>query len=150
MEEFIYLRCQYRIYPTDIQTEQIQTTADCCRFVHNYYLNFRSLAWRTQHRNMNAAACMADLKYIKLVFEWLCEADSMALQEELKDLQQSFENFWRGDASHPQYRSRKASGLSYRTRNQNNGVRMSADGRYIHIPKLGWTKIKRVFKFNCV
>ena len=142
MEENIYLRYQYRIYPTDNQTEQIRVTADCCRFVHNYYLNARSLAWRTQHRNMNYNACANDLRYLKMVYPWLGGADSMALQEELKDLQRSFENFWRGDASYPQYRSRKASGLSYRTRNQKGSVRMSVDNKYIHLPRLGWTKIK--------
>ena len=91
MDEYIYLRYQYRIYPDDLQKTKAQITADCCRFVHNYYLNLRSLAWRTQHRSMNYNACANDLKYLKLVYPWLAQADSMALQEELKDLQRSFE-----------------------------------------------------------
>ena len=142
MDEYIYLRYQYRIYPNDLQKTKAQITADCCRFVHNYYLNLRSLAWRTQHRSMNYNACANDLKYLKLVYPWLAQADSMALQEELKDLQRSFENFWRGDASYPLYHAKKSTGLSFRTRNQSDGIRISADNRYIHLPKLGWTKIR--------
>ncbi len=142
MDEYIYLRYQYRIYPNDTQQAQVHVTADCCRFVHNYYLNLRSLAWRTQHRNMNYYACANDLKYLKLVYPWLGKADSMALQEELKDLQSSFENFWRGDAAYPKYCSKRSSGLSFRTRNQSDGIRLSADSRYIKLPKLGWTKIR--------
>ncbi len=142
MDEYIYLRYQYRIYPNDLQKTKAQITADCCRFVHNYYLNLRSLAWRTQHRSMNYNTCANDLKYLKLVYPWLAHADSMALQEELKDLQRSFENFWRGDASYPLYHTKKSTGLSFRTRNQSDGIRISADNRYIHLPKLGWTKIR--------
>ncbi len=142
MNEYIYLRYQYRIYPNGIQKVKTQVTADCCRFVHNYYLNMRSLAWRTQHRSMNYNACANDLKYLKLVYPWLAEADSMALQEELKDLQRSFENFWRGDASYPLYHSKKSTGIAFRTRNQADGIRLSTDNKYIHLPKLGWTKIR--------
>lgn len=142
MEQHIFLRYKYRIYPNKLQREQISQTADCCRFVHNYYLGCRSLVWRTQHRNMNYNACANDTKYLKLVYPWLKEADSMAIQEELKDLQRSFENFWRGDAGYPCYRSKKTSSVSYRTRNQSDGIKLSDDGRYVKLPKLGMVRIK--------
>ncbi len=142
MEQSIFLRYKYRIYPNKLQREQISQTVNCCRFVHNYYLGYRSLVWRTQHRNINYNACANDIKYLKLVYPWLKEADSMALQEELKDLQRSFENFWRGDAGYPIYRTKKASSASYRTRNQSDGIRLSDDGRYVKLPKLGMVRIK--------
>ncbi|ADL36102.1 transposase IS200/IS605 family (plasmid) [Butyrivibrio proteoclasticus B316] len=142
MEQFIYLRYQYRIYPNITQRKQMSVTADCCRFVHNYYLNMRSLAWRTQHRSMNYNACANDLKYLKLVYPWLKEADSMALQEELKDLQLSFEKFFSHSGGYPKFRSKKESGISYRTRNQNGGIRLSLDKHFINIPKIGMVRIK--------
>lgn len=120
----------------------MSVTADCCRFVHNYYLNMRSLAWRTQHRSMNYNACANDLKYLKLVYPWLKEADSMALQEELKDLQLSFEKFFSHSGGYPKFRSKKESGISYRTRNQNGGIRLSLDKHFINIPKIGMVRIK--------
>ena len=142
MEKYTYLRYQYRIYLNSTQRKQDAAPAGCCRFVYNYYLNFRSFAWNVQRRSMNYNSCANDLKYLKLVFTWLKDADSMALQETLKDLQKGFDSFFAGNAKYPQFKTKKQSGHSYRTRNQNNGIRLSADEKYIHLPKLDWVKIK--------
>ena len=46
--------CQkFRIYPTASQSQQIQKTFGCCRFVWNYYLAKRKELYETDGQTLN-------------------------------------------------------------------------------------------------
>ena len=73
---------------------------------------------------------------------FLRKADSMCLQEAVRDLDRAFQNFFTHRARYPRFKKRKIMyGMTYRTRNQSNGIRIT-DRNHIHLPVLGNVKIK--------
>ena len=136
-------RFNFRIYPTTAQEQQMTVTRDACRFVWNALLTYRSLQHRKCGRSVSKADCDRYITMLRAVFPWLKKADSMALQETSKDLDTAFRNFFDGRAGYPNYKSSKqqAHKYSFRTRNQSGGIAIS--GKYVHLPKLGFVKIKQ-------
>ena len=130
---------KYRIYPN---TEQIVIFAmffGCCRFVYNYFLALRKSVYSSEKRNVSQYECMRLMTKLKETFTWLSECDSMALQEAIKDLNKAFVGFFEKRTGYPRFH-KKHFAQSYRTRNQNNGIRI--EGSYIVLPKLGRVKAK--------
>ena len=68
-------------------------------------------------------------------------ADSIALQQSLRDLDRGFVNFFQKRAAHPAFKSKHNRHQSYRTVNQGDNIRIV--GRYIKLPKLGFVKIRQ-------
>ena len=71
---------------------------------------------------------------------WLASADSMALQESLRNLDRAFQNFFEKRGRYPRFKSKHNHHQSYRTRNQSNNIRIEGDR--IVLPKLGAVKAK--------
>ena len=133
---------KYRIYPNDVQTEQISRTLGCCRFVYNHFLVLRSEAWKQHRESLTYVATARLLTALKRDPEhlWLASADSMALQESLRNLDRAFVNFFGERAGYPRFKSKHSHHRSYRTRNQSDNIRIE-DGRVV-LPKLGAVKAK--------
>ena len=82
---------KFRIYPDKEQTELINRTLGCCRFVYNHFLAVRRDQWQTNHKSigyLETARLLTDLKKREET-SWLKEVDSMALQESLRNLLQA-------------------------------------------------------------
>ena len=48
---------KYRLYPNKKQTEQIQKTFGCCRFVYNQVLNYRINLYENEKKSINKFDC---------------------------------------------------------------------------------------------
>ena len=133
---------KYRIYPTKEQETKFAQTFGNVRVVFNYFLGVRQKAWKEEQRSVGYVETSSLLTQLKRQpeFTWLNLSDSMSLQESLRDLDNGFQHFFTGDANYPKFKSKHNAKKSYRTRNQNNGVRI--EGNKIHLPKVGWVKIK--------
>lgn len=133
---------KYRIYPNAAQTAQISRSLGCSRFVYNHFLALRKNTWEEQHRNLGYKAASSLLTKLKhdQDHSWLTEADSMALQEALRNLDNAYRNFFEKRAGYPKFRKKRSSVQTYRTRNQNNCIRIEGDR--ILLPKLGMVRAK--------
>lgn len=133
---------KYRIYPNAVQREQIERTLGCCRFVYNRFLAERSDAWKLRKESLNYVATARMLTALKCDPDhvWLAGADSMALQESLRNLDRAFQNFFQKRGRYPRFKSKHNHHQSYRTRNQSNNIRI--EGGRIVLPKLGAVKAK--------
>ena len=134
---------KYRIYPNQAQINQIQKNLDCARFVYNRALDIRSSSWKERKESVSynqTAHIIVDLKQDK-DYMWLLEADSMCLQESLKDLDKAYQSFFKHVGKYPKFKKKHAYKQSYRTRNQANGIRI-VDDTHIVLPKLGTVKFK--------
>lgn len=132
---------KYRIYPTESQKQMMEQTFGNVRFVYNHFLNMRSEEWKNNHLSISynkTSSLLTDVKK-KEEYSWLNLSDSMALQESLRDLDRAFQNFFRKNNEYPVFHS-KHDKQSYRTRNQNDGIRI--EGNRITLPKIGKVKIK--------
>ena len=140
---------KYRIYPTAAQKEMIAQTLGCCRFVFNHFLDMRSTEYKENKKSLsyNKTAGLMALMKKEQETEWLKNADSMALQEALRNLDTAFQNFFHKTGRYPRFKSKHHNTQSYRTRNQSNGIRFEENSRLL-LPKLGKVKIKKHRDFN--
>ena len=116
---------KFRIYPNKEQQNLINQTLGCCRFVYNLGLEMRNKAFESGEKigYTQTSAMLTELKRND-EFSFLGNADAVALQQSLRDLDKGFVNY-----------------QSYRTMNQNNKIRIV--GKYIKLPKLGYVKIRQ-------
>ena len=134
---------KFRIYPNKTQENLINRIIGSCRFVYNHFLAVRRDQWKANHKSVTyiqTASMLTDLKRREETC-WLKEADSMALQEALKNLDKAYQNFFAKRAKYPRFKSKHNHSQSYRTRNQGNGIRFV--GRKLKLPKIGLVKIKQ-------
>ena len=135
---------KFRIYPTAEQIRQIQVNCSCSRFVYNRMLDLHEQAYRGDGRSLSYGMMANMLPSLKKeeATSFLKEADSMCLQEAVRDLDRAFQNFFARRAKYPRFKKRKTMyGMTYRTRNQSNGIRIT-DRNHIHLPVLGSVKIR--------
>ena len=133
---------KYRIYPTKEQEAKFNQMFGNARVVFNYFLGVRQDAWKNERRSVGYSETSRLLTELKRQpeFTWLNLSDSMSLQESLRDLDNGFQRFFAGDAKYPKFKSKHNAKKSYRTRNQNNNIRI--EGNKIRLPRIGFVKIK--------
>ncbi|WP_346938105.1 IS200/IS605 family element RNA-guided endonuclease TnpB [uncultured Clostridium sp.] len=130
---------KFRIYPTEEQKILIQKTFGSCRFVYNRFLGLKIEMYKEEKKSLSYGQCCKQLTELKKEYEWLKEVDSDALQKELKNLNQAYENFFKRHTGFPKFKSKKNNHKSY-TATQNRT--MEVRGNLIKLPKLKWIKAK--------
>ena len=133
---------KFRIYPNREQKNFIHQTLGCCRFIYNRGLAMRKEGYENGEKigYSQTSAMLTELKKQE-EFAFLKAADSIALQQSLRDLDRGFVNFFQKRASYPTFKSKHNRFQSYRTVNQKDNIRIV--GRYIKLPKLGFVKIRQ-------
>ena len=137
---------RYRAYPDKKQQEFFSKNFGSCRYVYNHYLAMRKAEWEEWHGTMSYNDTAKDLaNNLKKENEWLKEADSSALQQSLRHLDNAYQNFFSKRAGYPKFKRRR-SDQSYRTMNNNNSIRIEGD--VIRLPKAGKIKIVNTRNFE--
>ena len=133
---------KFRIYPNKEQQNLINQTFGCCRLIYNKGLAMRNEAYESGNKigYAQTSAMLTELKKCE-DFAFLKVVDSIALQQSLRDLDRGFVNFFQKRAAHPTFKSKHNRHQSYRTVNQGNNIHIA--GKYIKLPKLGYTKIRQ-------
>ena len=126
---------RYRLYPDKEQAEQIIKTVGCCRYIYNTFLDKRITAYKETGRMPDYGSLCKELVSLKKGLPWLKEADSIALQQAVRNLDAAYENFFAGRARFPKFKSKRRSRCSYRTVCVNGNVRVEDD--CVILPKLG-------------
>lgn len=134
------LSYEYRIHPNAEQRETIARTFGCCRFVYNRALAIRKEAYDAGEAVPSIFQIDKMLPKWKADPEtaWLKGADSMALQQSLRDLGKAYGSFFRapGRVGFPRFKSKRAR-QSYRTTRAE-----VVDHRHVKLPKLGVVKAR--------
>ena len=132
-----------RAYLTKHQEELIQKNFDCVRFVFNYMLDLKSKLYKRTGRNLTYKEACSILTKIKKQKPWLQEADSVALQQVIRDLFDSYQRFFNG-FGFPKFKSSRDK-QSYRTLNK---ISLDIENSTIRIPKVGVVKFRDKHKFE--
>jgi putative transposase len=109
---------RYRLYPNKVQREQIRKNIDACRFVYNWALEQKKLAYEA------GGKCLSwfDLNYLlpnlKKEHPFLRDAYSSSLCQAVKRLVLAYQHFFRrvkrGEKpGYPKFKSRKAHHQSF-------------------------------------
>lgn len=133
-----------RLYPTEEQEILINKTLGCVRLVHNQTLSDCKQSYeQTQHFPPKNER-ITNLVRLKETYVFLKEVDSTALQQSVRDLNSSLDNFFknRNHFGFPKFKSKHNSKQSYRTPH-NNGAADVLDNKHLKLPKLGRVKTKR-------
>ena len=145
---------RFRIYPNPSQKELIEKTLGCSRQVYNDFLSMCIESYEVDHnRIVSKYDLIKLLPEYKNTFPYLKEVDSVALQQTVIHLYDSYMNFFRHNATFPKFKKKK-NDYGYTTMNINNSIRFIEDD--IQIPKLGRIKVIRhrklpeSFKFTMV
>ena len=136
---------KFRLYPTKAQEQQIQRTFGCCRYLWNHYLAQRKAVYEVDRHTMNYYECCKDLTMLKKSLTWLKEADATALQSSLRDLDASFQNFFRrvknGEKpGYPKFKSKKNRHQSYKSKCTGTSIKVL--DKAVQLPKLGLVKCR--------
>jgi putative transposase len=94
----VYRAFKYRFYPTPSQEVLLRKTMGCSRFVYNHFLALRIKEWTTNKKSVSYNETSSILTQLKKEEEtsWLNEVSSVALQQSLQNLQEAYNNFFRG------------------------------------------------------
>ena len=108
---------KFRLYPNKTQKKLLNKILGCCRFVYNRFLTIRKESWETEKKSVSYNETSSLLTQLKKDenFSWLNEADSIALQQSLRNLDTAYQNFFKNDRGYPKYKSKKNHRQTYRT-----------------------------------
>lgn len=123
---------RFAALPTNEQIIQLNKTIGCCRYLWNRMLGDHNTMY--QEIGVVPNNTPADYKSLEECL-WLKEVDSLALANVQLNLNQAFQKFFNGEASHPRFKKKKVCKNSFTTNNVSGNVRM--EGKGIRLPKLG-------------
>src|SRR5699024_2851522 len=88
---------KFRLYPNKEQEILISKTIGCSRFVFNYFLNLWNEEYKKTGKGLSYNKCATMIPALKKSdeYNWLKEVDSIALQSSVKNLEDSFNRFFK-------------------------------------------------------
>ena len=154
---------KFRIYPNKRQTELINKTIGCSRFVFNFFLgkqkdkdaywyiceemvqNGQLLANNWKGEYLNKHKTVKSVKELKKQYPFLKEVDSIALQKSAENLADSFNRYYKKQNNYPRFKSKKNPVQSYTTKyvNTTSGGNIALINNHIKLPKLGLVRFAK-------
>lgn len=131
---------KFRLYPNLEQANKINQTIGCSRLVYNQFLDFKIYDYKNNKTSNSYHTCSKLLTKLKLALPFLKEVDKFALQNSLKNLNSSYENFFKNGFGFPKFKSKHNKVNSYTTNFTNNNIKVL--DKYIQLPKVGKVKYR--------
>ncbi|MFX0079009.1 MAG: RNA-guided endonuclease InsQ/TnpB family protein [Candidatus Hermodarchaeota archaeon] len=136
---------RYRLYPNKVQREQIRKNIDACRFVYNWALEQKKLAYETDSKCLSWYDLNYLLTSLKQDHSFLKEAYSQSLIQAIKRVILAYKHFFRRvklgkNPGYPKFKSRKARRQSFVVPQF---FDVDFEANRVCLPKIG--KIKAVF-----
>lgn len=103
---------KYRLYPTPEQSVLLNKHIGSSRFVYNLALECKQMAWAGNRVNLNCFDLIKQLPDLKKECEWLKEINSQSLQQPIRNLDNAFTRFFKGQGNFPKFK-KKSSGGSF-------------------------------------
>ena len=105
---------KYRIYPTQTQITLIEKHFGSTRFLYNYFLDYRQKEY-VKGKKANYITTQSELTKLKKQkeYEWLNECGSQSLQMALRELDNSYQRFFKKIGRYPKFKSKKNNHQSF-------------------------------------
>jgi putative transposase len=133
------IRYRYRIYPTDAQVKQMICVGGAVRFLYNHFLKVNTDQYQVNKTFVWQFDMNNQLPELKKQLPWLKDTYSQVLQQSIKDLDAALKNMKKTGAGFPKFKSKYTTPISFRYQQH---THISAEGRTLHLPKIGLVKIK--------
>ena len=135
---------KFRLTPNAEQREYFSKCFGCVRFIYNRMLAERIEIYNRYKDNKAELKLHKPKTYSnwKSEYNWLYEVDNLALSNAQLQLKTAYSNFFRNTKiGFPKFRSKKSGKNTYTTNNQGENIRI--ENGMIHLPKIGWVRIKQ-------
>ena len=103
---------RYKLYPTPEQSVLLNKHIGSSRFVYNLALETKQMAWAGNRVNLNCFDLIKQLPDLKKECEWLKEINSQSLQQPIRNLDNAFTRFFKGQGNFPKFK-KKSNGGSF-------------------------------------
>lgn len=139
------LNYKFRLYPSGIQVSKLEETLEVCRGVYNTALTQRRWAWRQGKRSVSYRQQAAELAEAKASCPELGQVHSQVLQDVLRRLDKSFNNFFRRVArrekpGYPRYKGRnRYDSFTY----PQSGFSFTRNEKKLELSKIGSIRIRK-------
>lgn len=120
---------KYRLTPTREQVILINKHIGSARFVYNLALETKQTAYAGSRVNLDCFALIKQLPELKEECTWLKEINSQSLQQPIRNLDNAFTRFFKGQGDFPKFK-KKSNGGSF-----NVPQSISLEGNKLSIPK---------------
>ena len=97
---------KYRIYPNEIQKVLLNKHLGASRFIFNLALETKTTAYKSNGVNLSCFDLIKQLPDLKKECEWLKEINSQSLQAPIRNLDNAFTRFFKGQGNFPKYKSK--------------------------------------------
>ena len=125
---------KFKLEPTQEQAILINKTLGCCRWVYNNALERKQKAYERRGKSLSATFLKNQLPALKKAKPWLAEVDSTALQQAIDHMDAAYQNFFKGTAKYPKFKSKHNELQSYKT--VSTSLRIE-DNKHVNLPILG-------------
>lgn len=138
---------RFRIYPNVAQTNLIERTFGCCRFVYNYFLAEHKKVYNESKKTLSYVECTKEITSLKHSLTWFKDVDSTALQSAARNLDTAYQNFFRRvkqgikPYGYPQFKKKHDNKQSYTSKCSNANIKI-LDNKHLQLPKLGSVRCK--------
>lgn len=97
---------KYRIYPTNAQKVLINKHIGSVRFVYNLALECKQMAYAGNRVTLSCFDLINQLPELKEECEWLKEINSQSLQQPIRNLDNAFTRFFKGQGDFPKFKKK--------------------------------------------
>lgn len=101
---------KYRLVPTKEQTILLNKHIGCVRFIYNLALETKQMAYSGNRINLSCFDLINQLPGLKDVCPWLKEVNSQSLQQPIRNLDNSFTRFFKGQSQFPKFKKKSSCG----------------------------------------
>ena len=98
-----------RLYPTKEQEILMRKHIGCQRYIYNWGLNLNNKLYEKEKKKYSVNELGKMLTQYKKEIEWLNEVSNATLKESLRNLDKAYNNFYKGRAKLPKFKSKKKS-----------------------------------------
>ena len=138
----------FRLYPNTKQKELINKSLGVSRFIYNYFLDFKKKEYEKSNKRYSCYDLIKMIPALNIEYSFLKEVDSCLLRCSIFDLDNAFNNFYKGKG-YPNFK-KKGVKDSYKTNNLTstykgkiyNSIELDLINKTIKLPKLGIVSIK--------
>jgi len=103
---------KYRIYPNMAQVALINHHIGSCRFIYNLALETKQMAWAGNRVNLSCFDLINQIPDLKTECGWLKDVNSQSLQQPIRNLDNAFTKFFKGQCDFPKFK-KKSNGGSF-------------------------------------
>lgn len=97
---------KYRIYPNEAQKVLLNKHIGASRFIFNLALETKTTAYAGSGVNLSCFDLIKQIPDLKKECEWLKEVNSQSLQAPIRNLDNAFTRFYKGQGNFPKYKSK--------------------------------------------